>query len=54
MNRFDTIACIADVVTKIITSEDKISLRSLDLDIKKLKTLLLMMIIRTFLRCMLK
>ena len=38
MNRFDTIACIADVVTKIITSEDKISLRSLDLDIKRLKT----------------
>ena len=41
MNKLDTIACITDTVTKILTSENKIPLCDLDTDIKKIKNMII-------------
>ena len=40
MNKLDTIACITDTVTKILTSQDKILLHDLGAEIKRIKNII--------------
>ena len=40
MNKIDTIACITDTVTKILTSQDKILLHDLGAEIKRIKNII--------------